>query len=82
MSPFADPIVAYARKAKSKAKGKFLAIFQPQAVLNTVVLTLQLFEKTAAHIPVPGLKVAVGSLLAVIEQLQVRTTTQRSVLSL
>lgn len=74
--PFTDNMASFARKAKSKAKGMFLSVFQPQAIINTVVLTLQLFEKTAAHVPVPGLKVAVGSLLAVVEQLQVRTTTR------
>jgi hypothetical protein len=62
----------YARQTKIKAKGKLLAVFQPQAALNAVTLTLQLLEKTAQHVPAPGLKAAVGALLSVIEMLQVR----------
>ena len=73
MSSFA---VALARKAKTIVKGQFLAVFHPQATVNAVVLTLQLFEKVAEHVPFPGIKTAVGSLLAVIQQLEVRTTAQ------
>jgi hypothetical protein len=69
----------YARKVKHKAKAKVLAIFKPEAALNSVVVTLQLFEKAAEGIPVPGLKGALGSLLLVIEKLQVRNPSQHEI---
>ena len=63
-----------AKAAKHKAKAKFVAVFQPEAALNSVVLTLQLVEKAAEDIPIPGFKSAIGGLLLVIEKLQVRNT--------
>lgn len=74
MSSLADPMVGYARKAKHKAKAKLLAVFQPHAVLNSVILTLRQFEKAAEYVPAPGLKVAVGGVLVVLEKLQVNNT--------
>jgi hypothetical protein len=61
----------FAHKTKAKAKTKLEIFFQPQAALNTAILTLEILNQAAESIPAPGLTAAIGGLLSICLIIQV-----------
>lgn len=68
-----------AKELKNKAKAKISAIFAPEAALNTIKLSLGLLEKVVDGVPVPGLKAVVGSVLLVMQKIEVCAGSARIV---